>query len=206
MTITNEQRFWNKVNKHGPVSTHRPDLGPCWLWNGTTASGYGQFSLNGKQPGAHRVSYEYEIGPIPDGLHLDHLCRVLLCVNPAHLEPVTSKVNTERGISAATARARHAAITACPNGHFYTSVNARVDSRGHRHCRTCDRARARGTDPKLEPLVIQVPPPRSPRHCPHGHEFTPENTALNNRGSRYCRECNRIKKKAQYVARKAAMA
>lgn len=87
-------RFWPKVDKAGP--------GGCWLWTASlNTNGYGQINSGGRGRPllAHRVAYELVIGPIPDGLPLDHLCRVHSCVNPAHLEPVTNRENWVRGES-----------------------------------------------------------------------------------------------------------
>jgi hypothetical protein len=73
----------------------------CWLWDGRRFSrnGYGRVWHDGKERQAHRVTYELLVGPIPQGLILDHLpkCRVRCCVNPDHLEPVTHRTNTLRG-------------------------------------------------------------------------------------------------------------
>ena len=70
----------------------------CWLWIGArTRAGYGIFTANYVNAYAHRWMYERYIGPIPDGLDLDHLCRVRHCCNPGHLEPVTRKINLNRG-------------------------------------------------------------------------------------------------------------
>jgi hypothetical protein len=69
----------------------------CWLWLGSLRSGYGRFSLNGKTCEAHRVSYEHLVGPIPQGMMIDHLCRTRCCINPDHLEPVTNAENIRRG-------------------------------------------------------------------------------------------------------------
>ncbi len=68
----------------------------CWLFQGAKRSGYGQISVEGKNKQAHRVSYEVNVGPIPEGLELDHLCRATNCVNPDHLEPVTHAENIRR--------------------------------------------------------------------------------------------------------------
>lgn len=87
-----EARFWPKVNK----------TDSCWLWTGAkTGAGYGmirEVGHGGKMLMAHRVAYELLVGPIPEGLFLDHLCRTPLCVNPAHLEPVTCRENMRRGL------------------------------------------------------------------------------------------------------------
>lgn len=85
----------------------------CWLWMGSLdGHGYGQIqtgrvSVNGHHAPdkAHRVSYELHVGPIPEGLQLDHLCRNPSCVNPKHLEPVTNQENTQRGWDARKAAA-----------------------------------------------------------------------------------------------------
>lgn len=73
--------------------------GPCWNWNGwNSGKGHGKLKENGKAKMAHRAIYELCIGPIePPTVQLDHLCRNRSCANPYHVEPVTPKVNTERG-------------------------------------------------------------------------------------------------------------
>jgi hypothetical protein len=140
-----EDRFWAKVNKDGPIPEHRPDLGPCWIWTGAKIKhGYGHFRLNRKSILAHRVAYEWLVGPIPEGLEPDHLCRVPSCVNPGHIEPVTQRENVLRGTSFAALNARK---THCPHGHEYTPENTRVQvkpngARG-RFCRACSNAKNR---------------------------------------------------------------
>jgi hypothetical protein len=79
-------RFWQKVDKSGD----------CWVWAASTSRGYGTFRVGDRLVPAHRFSYQTEVGPIPDGLFLDHHCHNRACVNPAHLEPVTHKKNAER--------------------------------------------------------------------------------------------------------------
>lgn len=72
----------------------------CWLWQaGTfgTVMGYGCFYDRGRMRYAHRVAYELEVGAVPEGMELDHTCRQPLCVNPAHLQPVTHAENVRRG-------------------------------------------------------------------------------------------------------------
>ena len=99
-TEPRERKFWAKVDKNGPVPDYRPDLGPCWLWVGyiDPKTGYGQFGSKGRGTNLpHRIAYQYSVGPIGKGLHLDHLCRVRACVCPGHLEPVTPQENIRRG-------------------------------------------------------------------------------------------------------------
>jgi hypothetical protein len=147
---TEAERFWPKVDKHGPVPASRPELGPCWVWTGgRIPNGYGHFSLT-QLPGtpkqrilAHRWVYEEMTGPIPEGLEIDHLCRNRACVNPVHLELVTHQMNGQRGIAGAVSTARQKAKTHCPQGHEYSPENTWVSPEGHRQCRVCDRDRKR---------------------------------------------------------------
>lgn len=92
--------------------------------------------------GAHRAVYELLVGPIADGLVIDHLCRKPSCVNPSHLEAVTQSENLKRGLGPAVTRARHAAQTHCRHGHEFSPDNTIVNSSGSRVCRTCNRVRA----------------------------------------------------------------
>lgn len=96
-TITPETRFWQKVNKSGPIPELVPDLGPCWVWVGNIhqGSGYGSLSINNKRTAAHRFSYELHKGKIPEGMHIDHICGTRPCVNPEHLRLATPKQNSE---------------------------------------------------------------------------------------------------------------
>jgi hypothetical protein len=123
-------RFWAKVEK---TST-------CWLWTAARiASGYGHFHVarNGQRRAlkAHRVAFELLKGPIPDGMCLDHLCRIRECVNPDHLEVVTGATNTLRGISSPAINARK---THCHRGHEFTTENTYIEA-GSRRCRACRR-------------------------------------------------------------------
>ncbi len=132
-------RFWAKVNKNGPIPEYAPHLGPCWLWTASTHAGYGCIGdENNKVVSAHRVAYELLVGSIPEGLHLDHLCRVPLCVNPSHLEPVTPRENLMRGVSFSADNAKK---THCVNGHEFTPENTRPRLQGGRACRACDKIR-----------------------------------------------------------------
>jgi hypothetical protein len=112
----------------------------CWIWTAsTTPAGYGKVRINGQLRYAHRVAYERHMGPIPEGLELDHLCRVRRCVNPAHLEPVTHRENMLRGEGVGS---RCAAVTHCPQGHPYDEANTHRTTTGRRKCRACNRIRA----------------------------------------------------------------
>lgn len=113
----------------------------CWEWTaGKSSKGYGMVYVGGKMQMAYRVVYELYRGAIPEGRQLDHLCRNPGCVNPEHLEPVTSKENTLRGEGIA---ARNARKTHCIHGHKYTPENTiiRKDGAG-KECRTCRHNRA----------------------------------------------------------------
>ena len=106
----------------------------CILWpRAIGKDGYGRVAINGRILLAHRVAYEAARGPIPQGLQIDHLCRVRACVNPAHLEVVTSRVNSLRGVGPA---AINALRTHCPRGHAYTPENTYWRGRS-RACRAC---------------------------------------------------------------------
>ncbi len=118
--------FWNRVEK----------TDTCWLWRGPVSkqTGYG---ASGHHQLAHRRAYELSVGPIPDGLVIDHLCSVRLCCNPAHLEAVTQQENVQRVMRR---------ITHCPQGHEYTPENTAYrhggGREGHRMCRTCNQVKS----------------------------------------------------------------
>jgi len=139
-----EERLWAKVRK----------TETCWLWTGGKARGYGFFTIGSKADGTrhhayvHRFVYELLVGPIPEGMTLDHLCHNAdrscpggptclhrRCVNPAHLEPATMKENGLRGGSFAAINARK---THCKHGHEFTPENTYFNrKRGRRTCKTC---------------------------------------------------------------------
>lgn len=101
-----------RMRKHGDPGHERlPSLrerlearidrsGDCWVWTGNrTSAGYGQVWARRRMLLVHRVVYEQLVGPIPEGLVIDHLCRNRSCCNPAHLEPVTTAENVRRGLN-----------------------------------------------------------------------------------------------------------
>lgn len=146
LTDAHIDRFWKFVRKDEQ----------CWEWTGSKwSSGYGSFFVANRKAAVHRVSYQINVGTIPEGLVIDHLCRNKSCVNPDHLEPVTSGENQRRGYEAGreprglglTAKGEriggaltHLAKTHCPQGHPYSGDNLYL-WRNQRHCKTCMRER-----------------------------------------------------------------
>lgn len=145
------------ARRTGAIDVKFPDiwdrLGPkievtgfCWLWTARcNKAGYGTTKVERKHWLAHRMIYTLLVGPIPDELHLDHLCRVHNCVNPDHLEPVTCKENVIRGFAARM-------TPFCPMGHRYTPENTYMERRAGktdiRRCRKCRRVHQKRTDNK----------------------------------------------------------
>jgi hypothetical protein len=128
-------RFWTKVDV---------DEAGCWLWGASVdLGGYARFHIGRPSAGtarmasAHRVAYSSLVGPIPEGLQLDHLCRVRHCVNPKHLEPVTHRENVLRGAGVAAGYARR---THCRHGHVLVGRNVISRPDGGRRCRACKNA------------------------------------------------------------------
>lgn len=112
--------FWGYVTK----------TDTCWVWNGGLDNhGYGAYRMPGKgRVKAHRVAYQQMVGPVPEGLELDHLCRNPACVRPEHLEPVTHAENVRRAMR-----------SHCPHGHPFDEANTLYRPNGHRRCRQCCR-------------------------------------------------------------------
>lgn len=127
--MTIEERLLSKI---------QIDNKDCWVWTGSVFkqkySTYSQIRIKNKCRKAHQVSYEVFIGPIPQGRELDHLCKNKLCINPAHLEPVTHFENMERGYWTTKDE--------CIHGHSYGGGNTYLNTRGHRECRTCRKERS----------------------------------------------------------------
>lgn len=117
-------KFWSRVTK----------TPGCWQWGGSvTGYGYGQYChrISGLTMRAHKLAWELEHGPVPDGLVLDHLCRNRLCVRPDHLEPVPNRVNVLRGVGTSAVNARK---EQCVRGHQLD----RRDADGRRRCESCE--------------------------------------------------------------------
>lgn len=160
----------------------------CWIWMGRLdKDGYGRTHVGSITAGnlrtraAHRVVYEEYVGSIPEGLQIDHLCRIRRCVNPRHLQPVTSRINTLRGNSVgATARQ----TGHCKRLHPLSGDNLMLTDRGHRHCKTCQRMKQR----EWQRAHAKGPRPVQ-THCIHGHPL--DDAYVAPRGSRECRVCRR---------------
>lgn len=162
------ERFWSKVDTSAGILE-------CWPWQGTLkGNGYGELAIRPAKLLAHRVAYVVNVGPIPAGLQIDHLCRNRLCVNPAHLEPVTSRENTIRG---------KAFVTHCPHGHAYTPENTYRRRNGHRYCRECQ---LQGRRARYQPRV-RIPATT----CRSGHPAAAFRS-VDRSGKPSCRECHRL--------------
>src|SRR3954470_1919484 len=129
METRSVERFLSKID----VS----DSG-CWEWTGHLRGGYGIFSYRGKSLSAHRVMYELTRDvTIPKDDEADHLCKNRRCVNPDHIEIVSGKANTLRGMGPTAVNARR---THCVNGHEFTPENTYIrPDDGARDCKTCAR-------------------------------------------------------------------
>lgn len=187
-TDTIGRPIWIKPIDPADKLWSRVAAGPndCIIWTGGKSNhGYGTVVVNGRKTYAHRLAYELSIGRIPDGLHLDHLCRNRACCNPWHLEPVTPTENTRRG--------EIAQRTHCPVGHPYDEVNTRMRAGGNgrdgkplvkRDCRACHAAAKRKRAANRTA-------------CYAGHVLTPENTVIRGKDTRCCRICRENRAAAQ---------
>ena len=167
--VPGEPKGWRPVANPIPrflAKIEHVDSG-CWQWNAAwRRRGYGAFGVGSDLQGyAHRWSYIFFVGNIPEGHVIDHLCRNPGCVNPDHLEAVPTRVNTMRGRLPEVTRARARAQTHCKRGHPFDEQNTYSHPNGRRVCRTCfreydrlwARARRAGT-PTKRPHAVQAQP------------------------------------------------
>jgi hypothetical protein len=111
----------------------RVDESGCWIFTGAVCdSGYGRIGISHRSIPVHRAAYEVANGPLRAGEHVDHLCRVRLCVNPDHLEAVSQAENNKRA-----GAARRESVARCKRDHPFDSANT-IMRRGTRRCRTCE--------------------------------------------------------------------
>ena len=180
------------------VRSEEPD--GCWLWRGATTSqepgkDYGIVWTGTKHVLAHRFAYEHFVGPIPDGLTIDHTCETPRCVRPDHLEPVTNAVNIQRGgqwphdpdIPRADRVNLELTRPNCPRCDTpYTT-----DKNGKRYCQPCANAHMREWTRRTGRTTGKAAGfrNREKTHCDNRHEFTPDNTYIAPDGSRNCRTC-----------------
>lgn len=200
------ERFWTHVV--GDIQTH------CWVWTArSNRYGHAQVKLGGGNQGGHRLAYMWLVGPIPLFFVIDHLCRNRLCVNPSHLEAVTARENTRRGLSPQAANARK---THCPRGHPYDETNTIwLPNKAGRRCRACSssyymehreqmhaqrNAAYRARAEALGKAVLPAPGKRT--HCRNGHPYDAENTYVTSMGHRQCRTCNKRREDERSIRRR----
>jgi HNH endonuclease len=190
----------------------------CWLWTSTIEeTGYGDIFVNGGKPRlqkAHRWAYEFFVGPIPDGLEIDHTCHTKACptpgngdlhrrcVNPRHLEAVPRDINVQRSTRPDSTRAGFEQyredVTHCPKGHEFTPENTqwRIIKGGYRtrRCAQCNRDGAEKQHAARRAATALKPPRVLPDRCKRGHLYTEESTRVRIRDGkrkRECRDCDR---------------
>lgn len=166
---------------------------PCWEWQRARTTGYGRVHYQGRLQSTHRAIYEHLIGPIPEGLQLDHICVNRICGNPTHTHPVTQRENLLTGSGFAGC---NYSVTHCPSGHAYNAKNTYIYKlpNGHtgRRCRECNRLGQVKCNVRRKSGI--APEPRAKKtHCIRGHPFDADNTAYYPDGRRYCCPCLKIR-------------
>lgn len=180
---------------------------PCWLWKGRHLKKrgkitYGYVVLDKKTWLVHQLLYLRFRRYIPPGWQLDHLCRVTLCCNPAHLEPVTGSVNVLRGELPEITRQKHASITHCPKGHSYAEYGTllKPNRKGHvkRRCSECHRLQERERGRAFR--AANPLPERT--HCKAGHPYAEFGVRYGANQDLYCKVCDRLKTRRLRAAKK----
>lgn len=177
------------------------DFNGCWRWTNRLIEGYGNFWIGKTCYRAHVFSYLIHKGEVPEGLVLDHLCRIRDCVNPNHLEPKTIKENIlcGEGIAAINSKKTH-----CKHGHEFTENNIYnyEEHRGNsvsdtRHCKICRERNSKKRNKTTISGTGQINKQKT--ECKNGHVFTEENTYTYKgkyglaRGCKLCRKANQKK-------------
>jgi hypothetical protein len=169
----------------------------CWVYaQKLHPSGYAHIRVDRQRAmSVHKLAYLELVGPVPEGLELDHLCRNKACWNPWHLEPVPHWLNVKRGLAGAGVRKRAALVTACPRGHVYQEENDRRNKHGKRYCVVCRRERDRN---RSRPTGAGHRNSQK-THCPQGHPYD----YISPTGARMCKTCRREQGKAFRARQKA---
>ena len=138
MDANKKDRLEQDAREKIRLAIGEPDT--CWPWpKYLKPNGYGFLRVVGKNKYVHRLSYEMFVGPIPEGMTIDHLCKMRHCINPAHMEVVTRGENSLRGESPFSQNARK---THCKHGHEFTAENTRFVKMG-RECKVCGKEKSR---------------------------------------------------------------
>ncbi len=181
------ESFWARVDRSAGASG-------CWPWTGRLSkAGYGAIDWVGHSVVAHRVAYELTVGPVPEGLDLDHLCRNRACANPAHLEPVTSRENTLR--SPIALPAINARMVTCKEGHPLV----RLPNGRQRWCPICKKNYRR--PPRRYRGMHEPPAKTGAPTCKRGHPFAGDNLRFA-RGQRVCITCQNENQRRRRAAAK----